>query len=659
MELTVSADIRARLLEATRRLTSRFDSGAAASWTLAFALVAYLALRDGGYDTAVRSEVGVAVWWIVLLGALVGLLPARIGRAGWVAIALLAGFAVWTGAALGWTEDTESTMVELGRLSAYLGVLVLAISLQGRAGARHTINGLASAIGLITVLAVLSRLHPQAFPPNGHLQVLDASARKLSYPLNYWNGLAAFMAIGVPLLLAVAVGGRSLLGQAIAAATLPISVLGIYLTISRGGVIELGAGLAAFLVLTPRRIEAAATALVSAAGGVLLVWAVHSRPALGTGVPSAHAIQQGSRLVVLAAIVCAGVGLLQVALVLAARHYERPQRLRLSRPAAVRAVLAVATVVVVAAVAFVVPGHLEHAWQEFKKPIGAVVPHSEANVLDRLSAANGNSRYQFWQSAVHAMQTRPLTGIGPGTFQYWWAAHATQPGFIRNAHSLYLETLAETGIIGLALLGGLLLFLAALAVRRSFAAPPAAREWIAAAGAGLAAFLVATAFDWVWQLAAIAATALVLGAVIVAGRDETQTARWVAPRWNRLGAAGASIVAIGAIAVPLAGTLAIEHSQRAAAQGELGPAYQDALTAQRLEPYAASPRLQEALVLEAAGRLAPAAAAARAATENGPYDSYNWIVLARIEARLGATGQALTALRRAQTLNPRSTLVEQ
>ena len=33
-----------------------------------------------------------------------------------------------------------------------------------------------------------------------------ANARKLSYPLNYWNALAAFAAIGVPLLIAVAAG---------------------------------------------------------------------------------------------------------------------------------------------------------------------------------------------------------------------------------------------------------------------------------------------------------------------------------------------------------------------------------------------------------------------------------------------------------------------
>ena len=47
------------------------------STVLPFTLVLYLALEGGGYDVLVRSEVGVAIWWIVLLGALVGVLPVR------------------------------------------------------------------------------------------------------------------------------------------------------------------------------------------------------------------------------------------------------------------------------------------------------------------------------------------------------------------------------------------------------------------------------------------------------------------------------------------------------------------------------------------------------------------------------------------------------
>ena len=665
MELTASGSPHAWAL--TRRLGARVDPPALAAWTLAFALVAYLALSNGGYDTVVRSEVGIAVWWVVLLGALAGILPARIGRAGWVAIGLLAAFAAWTGLAIGWSESAERSAVELGRVAAYLGVLVLAIAVQGRTAARHTINGVACAIGLVSALAVLSRLHPQWFPANDHLEFLDpGSARRLSYPLNYWNALGAFAAMGVPLLLAVALGARTLAGQALAAAALPVSALCVYLTLSRGGALAIAVGLAAFVLIVPRRLDALATLLVAGVGSAILLSATSQRDALRDAVPTPAALDQGAEVLWLALIVCAGVALVQVAIGLAARHLRRPALLAPGpRATALRAaaVLAVACVVAVAAGA---PGGISDRWTDFKAPqgAGAAIAGGEDSVFSRLQAANGNGRYEFWQSALDANATDPLKGIGPGTFEFWWSRHATTVGFVRDAHTLYFETLGETGIIGLALLGGLLLWLLGTALARSLRAPPGLRVWIAAAAGGLAAFMTAAAFEWVWEMGAIAVAAMVLGAVIVAGRDDespldapdrAEPRRRVAPR------AILAVLALGAlvaIVVPMAGALATRDSRDAAADGQLVAALEASRTAERLQPYAATPHLQRALVLEAAGALTQAAGAARAATVEEPTNWRTWIVRARIDARRGAAVAAVAELRTARRLNPRSTLFE-
>ena len=660
MELTAST-VTAAPAHA-RRWAARLDPPAIAAWTLAFAVVAYLALSNGGYDTIVRSQVGIAVWWIVLLGALAGVLPARIGAAGWVAIGLLAGFALWTGLATGWSESAERSTIELGRVAAYLGVLVLAIVLQGRTAARHTINGLACAIGLVTLLAVLSRLHPQWFPVNDHLEFLSAdSSRKLSYPLNYWNALAAFAAIGVPLLLAITIGARTLANQALAAATLPLSALCVYFTISRGGALAVVVGIAAFLVLVPRRLPALGTLVAAATGSAILISAASQRDALQNGVPTPTAIDQGTELLILAAIVCAGVALLQVAIGLAARHVPRPAWLAPGRRAMALRALTLLALAAVIAVAAGVPGVVGDRWQEFKAPPGAVLAGDPDNVFSRLGAADGTGRYQLWQSAMDAHASAPWKGIGPGTFEFWWARNGTLPDFVRDAHSLYVETLAETGFVGAALLFGLLLSLAGAAVLRSLHAPPRLRLWIAAAAGGLAAFLVAASMEWVWDMAAIAVVALLLGAVILAGRDEEalladgekEPRRAVAPRAVM---AVLAVLALGAVTVPMAGALATQSSRSAAGDGRFVAALQDSRTAERLQPYAATPRLQRALVLEAAGSLDAAAVAARAATRDESTNWRTWFVLARIEARRGDSAAGLRALRQAKLLNPRSKL---
>ena len=172
-----------------------------AAWALGFLPVVYLSLRGGGWDPVIRNEVGIAVWWIVLIAAALGVIPlARVRTMGWVALALFAGFAVWTALGIGWSESGERTFAELSRVLTYLGVFALALAAQGRNLARPAVAGVASAIGLVAFLAVLSRLHPAWFPPNHVQEFFPGSARRLSYPLDSTNAVGSFMAVGLPAL---------------------------------------------------------------------------------------------------------------------------------------------------------------------------------------------------------------------------------------------------------------------------------------------------------------------------------------------------------------------------------------------------------------------------------------------------------------------------
>ena len=106
-----------------------------AGTVLPFALVLYLALEGGGYDVVVRGEVGIAIWWIVLLGALVGALPVRaFGRAELAGVGLLLAFAAWTALGISWSPSSERSVEEAGRVLIFVGVLALSVGGPGPGG---------------------------------------------------------------------------------------------------------------------------------------------------------------------------------------------------------------------------------------------------------------------------------------------------------------------------------------------------------------------------------------------------------------------------------------------------------------------------------------------------------------------------------------------
>jgi tetratricopeptide (TPR) repeat protein len=625
---------------------------AVTAWALAFGLVFYLALKDGGYDVVIRDQVGVLVWWAVLLVAVAGLLP-RLTLAGWVAVGLLAAWALWTALGISGSESAERTLTEVGRISTYLGVLVLALTVQGRAGSRHVVNGVATAIGVITALAVLSRLHPQWFPHNDQIVFLKSGAHRLSYPLNYWNALCGFMATGAVLLLGVAGSARTRLGQGLAAGALPLVGLGAYLCVSRGGVIVLVVGVIVYLALTEDRLGKLGTVLIGGAGAAILVDAAIQRDAVQTGIDTAAARSQGAELIWLSLIVCAAVGLLQIALGLATRHATRPAFLRPSPR--VTAGLAAAGVLVVVLVFFGSSLHHEvaHYWREFKVPPGGGADPSTGDVFARLQSSSGQGRWQFWQSAVDAYHSSPWHGIGAGTFEFWWARHATIAGSVVDAHSLYAQTLAEQGLPGVILLGLLVVLSVGLGAFRALRAEGPARVLLAAATAGIVVFWVHATVEWVWQMAVMPVVLLFLIAVVVGHR--TPHIRPVGLPF-RVGAVLLAIVAFIPVAVNLSTTQQVRASQSDARQGRLVDAIKEARRADRIQGTSATAMLQEALVLEEAGALAPALTAATRATDAEPTNWRTWLTRSRLEARLGQDGPALAHFRKARRLNPKSPL---
>lgn len=645
------------------------DWAAVATWLLGALPLVYLSLENGGYDPIPRDQTGVIAWWGLLLaiGVQALPLPGRT-RASLAILGLLLGFALWTALSLGWTQSTERTANELARVVAYLGVLVLGTCLvtRRRDGARHLLHGVTAGLAAVAVLGVLSRLHMSWFPADELGKVLPGIEieRRLAYPLGYSSAVGALAGIALPLLLAATASARTIAARALAAAAFPLAGLALYLSTSGTGAAVAACALLAFLALSPDRLPKLLTLLAGGGGAAALAAVVAHRDALARGLPTPAAEAQGTEVVWIALAVCACVALFQIGLSLALRRLDRPGLLFIGRREALVATAVAVAIAIPVAVAAGLPHEVSHRWDVFKSRGGesANEPSSASSILN----VSGSGRYQFWESAVQASKTATWKGIGPGTFEFWWTRHGSYGGFVRNAHSLYLENLAELGIVGLILIGGFVLAVLGIGAVRSLRAPPEARLTLAAATAGATGFAMAAALDWVWQLAALSVAFMLLAAVAVSGyslpeptRRRRRTRRLTRNRLKRAGVAALAVAALVAIWFPLRGATALRQSQVDAAHGDLAAALEQAHAAAGAQPYAASPRLQEALVLEQQDKLAGAAGAAKLATEKEGANWRTWTILARIEAERGRVGEALRAYRRARALNPHYVLFQE
>lgn len=634
------------------KIRADWDWAAAASWALCFGLVLFLGLEGGGYDPLVHDQVGIAAWWALLATVAVGLLPRRrLGPAALGALGLLVAFALWVGLSLIWTESVEKTFTDFARALSYVAIFALVLASRDGRETQRLIGAVAGAIVVVAIVALLSRLHPDWFPTTAQQtgKILEAEDR-LSFPLNYWNALAALTAIGVPLLLQMASGARWIITRAAAAAALPAMMLVLYLTLSRGGIGATAIVVLVFLVVATDRLPKLVPLVIAAAAGALLIALAHDREALHEGLANATAREQGDELLPIVILVCVAVGLLQAGISTLGRRWRRPGWSRPSKEGAWAGVALGVVVLLVAALAVGAPGRVSDAWTEFKEGGGP------GEGSERLSSAAGESRYQFWTSTVDQNATAPLTGTGSGTFQFWWAREGDAAETVRDAHSLYMQTLGELGIVGIVLLLSFLAWVFVSGLRTALLSDAEERSRLAAALAGFTVFLLTAAVDWMWQVPVVPVAALMLACgLLVSGGDGTKP-RLPVP-W-RAGVAVASLLAIVAIAIPLASLSLTRQSQASVRGGDYAAALEDARSAQNVEPAAATPRLQQALVLELMGDFAAAEAAARAAVDRESTNWRLWLVLSRIAAENGRADAAVAAYKEARSLNPLGEIFE-
>jgi O-Antigen ligase len=555
----------------------------------------------------------------------------------------LAGLAGLIALSMLWGDDPGHAFEDLIRALFYLGAFVLVVICSRVGEARSWLGGLAAGLTGVALIALLARFEPSLFgnPDAEIAQKLPSALGRLSYPIGYWNGLAAAMAAATVLLVWFATDSASRIGRALAASAIPVALLACWMTESRGGLVAAAIGCAIMVFYAERRSQMVAVLGLGVVGAGVLIALVEGYDALLHDPVSAAAAGQGDRML---AFTVAGAALLGGARYLLDDPIER---LRIPR----RPALAVLGLVAVVGVIGFVRADPVKQFDEFKvAPTGA-----ESGVL----RVGSSGRYQFWTAAVDAFASAPLGGVGAAGYTPYWLQHREIDIPATRAHSLLLESMAELGIGGLALVLGFF-GVAAVAGHRRVRATRAARDG-APALALVAIGLMASATDWTWDLPAVfgvtvAAAALLTGPATLdpahpgaAGAGEVRT--------RRRFAGGVMVLLVAWIAICGSALLLLEDrklqsSRSAVAAGDLAGALDAANDAADLEPWAAEPHTQLALIAEQQGNLDAARSEIAEAIDHSPRDYQLYLLAARIESEARDPSAGLASVDEALRLNP-------
>lgn len=626
------------------RPQSLFLRDAAAGIAVAAAVFA-LSYANGGFAPTTRAYAGIAAWWLLGAGAAIGVASARAGidRLAIAAVGLLAAFAVWTLISIRWAPDAERAFEQFNQVALYVAVLAIAVIVARLVPASVLVGGVALAVAAVAGVALVSRCFPSTFGLQPGSTILEALKNRLSFPTGYWNGLGIEVALAYPLLLSIMASRRSRLASALAALPLPILAAVMYLTSSRGAFVAAAIGVVALLLLAPRRWAALAAVVVAGVAGAVAVAVLVPKSALVNGdVDTALGVHQGHHAALWIGLACIATALAWAGMTELGRRLPSPSR-------TVGRVTAAALVLLV--IAAIVLAHPIAKFHDFKSNPPIANTHG-TQTTNHLLASSGSGRWQFWSAAVSEFRAHPLNGGGAGSWQAWWLQHGSLTVFSQFAHSLYLESLGELGIVGLLLIGAAVLVAVAGAIRSALLLESS--EVAGAAACGIA-FFTAAAYDWVWQLAGIAAVGVGMLGFALGALPSTRVVRWGCSEIVRPVLALIAVAAIIPQFVVLAAGGHLRSSQAAFNQGDAARVRSEALAAKAIEPWAASPYLQLGLLSEAEGRFNAAARWVDEAISRSRRDYTLWLIAARIETERGDVHAARRDLAQARRLNPHST----
>ena len=628
------------------------------------AALAAIALYGGG-GQSLGPKTTVEILMLLGGGALViaalRLAPPGTEPAGAATVALLAGLAVLTAVSITWAVNPGEAWLLANRQLSYLALFagVVALARIVPRSWPSILGGILLATAGVSLYALLTKALPEL------LNETELFAR-LREPYGYWNavGLTGALAIPAALWLGARRDGPPLV-NALAYPALAAALAATLLAYSRGSLLAAAAGCAVFFWLAPLRLRGATVLLVGGAAGTLVaVWAFGQDALTTDRAPLPDRAAAGGELLVLLLAVLLVAYLAGLACGFAAD--AKPLREVNRRRTGIALLVGLALTPAVAAAALAttdagLSGSIENAWSSVTDT-SAVGP---ANDPSRLTET-GSVRSRYWAEAFEMWENEPVTGVGGGGYATARPRYRQDLLDVRHAHGFVPETMAELGLLGLAVVLGLLTAWILAARRTIRATRDPERAGMVTLTAVAVTFGAHTCIDWTWAIPGTAAVGL-LAAAWVAGRGtEPFGARPLVRTRDPRRAAAIAAVALLALAAawsawqPLRARDKSDEALVALAERDFGTARDRAVEARDIDPLSVDPLFDLAAIEETAG---DQAAAERALEEAVRLQPENWLPWMRLtDFRLFVQDDprgALEAIRVAIYLNPRSWDVSQ
>lgn len=627
-------------------LDSRRVAGAALL-LLPAVLLLYFAFNSGGFDPGPPAYVAIVLCVVLLLRVTMAGNPFEgASRRLSLAVGAMALYTLLTLLSESWSHSPGHALIEFDWPLVYLLATVLFGSVaHSRERLTWILRALAMAIVLVCICGLITRVLPHVWPTTPGI-----ANNRLSFPVSYWNVLGLLAALGLVLCLHFSSESREVPAARVAsAAAIPILATTLFFTFSRGSILATVVAVVTYVLLGRPRLLLSGLIAVVPPTAVALIFAYDANLLATPDPTTASAVVQGHHVAVAVGLCVLAAGTIRLLLL---RSFDDrlesftlpPERRQRIVRAAWGSVAAAAVIAIVA-----LSGTIVHQYHRFTRPGSA---GSTADLRTRLTDPGNNGRLEMWHVAWHQFKSAPVLGHGAGTFQNAFAQHRMTDDFVLDAHSLYMETLDELGVIGFLLLTAVIVMFLVAAARR---VRGPTRPLYAALFAILLAWALETGIDWDWEMPVVTLPFFALGGFVLAGPVNPPARTSLAPQSRTLLGLGCILLAVAPTYVWL--------SQRKLAQAVHAFSQRDCITATRtaissISTLGIRPEPYEILGFCDIRRDMPhlAVAAINRAVSLDP-DNWNYrygLALVRAAAGLDprpAAGKALS-------LNPRDTLVQ-